>query len=31
MIFYLLVSAGFILALLVEGSVFSFFILEKEA
>ncbi len=29
MIFYLLVSAGFILALLVEGSVFSFFILEK--
>ncbi len=29
MIFYLLVGAGFILALLVEGSVFSFFMLEK--
>ena len=29
MIFYLLVGAGFVFALLVEGSVFSFFMLEK--
>lgn len=29
MIFYVLVSASFVLALLVEGSVFSFFMLEK--